>query len=315
MSNKYQTPQQLREALQELKKQFPRLYPRDLAAKLGSTEAQLTALGAGETTFKLTVPDVVPLLNGLGKLGKPLFIVRNDDAVLEREATLHFEDKGHYTDASDASGEVRLAMAKTAIASAFAVRAEKFVKRGLQFFDAAGTAVLKAYLRDETKIEAFDAWVQPWLSADQSDALEVMPGTVGKNPHTHDHANCHCAHGVEKPQAIEAPSESFKLLLNAAAKSGEPVALSLSNDTVFFRVGVPSIKKLAPMAPWFNILDDALHSHLREEAVTQAKFYTNKEKNKLKLASLSQEGKTLFILSVNLDGAAARELLPTGGAQ
>ena len=256
MSNKYQTPQQLREALQELKTQFPRLYPRDLAAKLGVSEAQLIALGAGEIAF-----------------------------------------------------------AKTGIAFAFAVRAEKFVRRGLQFFDASGTAVLKAYLRDESKIEAFDAWIQSWLSTDQSDTLEVTPTAPQENPHAHSHTNCSCAHSSEKSQAIEAPAESFKLLLKAAVKSGEPVALSLANDTTLFRVRVPAIKKLTPMAPWFNILDDALHSHLREEAVVQAKLYTCKEKNELKLASLSQAGRTLFTLSVPLNGAAAREILPSGGTQ
>jgi putative hemin transport protein len=309
------TPEELRQALQELKTQYPRLYPRDLAAKLGVSEAQLIALGAGKTAFKLTVPDVLPLLNGLGQFGEPLFIVRNDDAVLEREVALKFEDKEHSFSGANASGDVRLMFSKTGIASIFAVHAEKFVKRGLQFFDASGTAILKTYVRDESKCDDFDAWVRPWISTDQSDALKVAaPEAPCGAQHAHDPATCGCGHG-STASAVELPPESFKTLLKAAAKSGEPVALALANRFAFFRVGAPSVKKVAPMEPWFNILDDTLHSHLREEAVSGAKAWGNKEKNELRLASLSAQGKVLFWLRVALDGAAAKETLAAGGAQ
>lgn len=309
------TPEELRQALQELKTQFPRLYPRDLAGKLGASEAQLIALGAGKTAFRLTVPDVLPLLNGLAQFGEPLFIVRNDDAVLEREVALKFEDKEHHISGADASGTVRLMFAKTGIASIFAVHAEKFVKRGLQFFDASGTAILKTYVRDESKCADFDAWVSPWVSTDQSDALGVAsPSAPCSARHAHDPSKCGCGHG-SAASTVELPAGSFKNLLKAAAKSGEPVALALSNDFAFFRVAAPFVKKVAPMEQWFNILDEALHSHLREEAVAGAKACISKEKNELKLLSLSAQGKSLFWLQVALDGAAAKEVLAAGGAQ
>jgi putative hemin transport protein len=61
----------------------PRLYPRDLAARLGVTEAEIVALDEGQVATRLR-PDWPALLADVAGLGEVMALTRNADAVHEK---------------------------------------------------------------------------------------------------------------------------------------------------------------------------------------------------------------------------------------
>jgi putative hemin transport protein len=316
------SPDALRAAWEELKAKAPHTYPREAAAKLGVSEARLVALGNGSTSFRLEVPELLGLFEGLARFGEALYLVRNDHAVLEKDSILKFEDKG---DCLLATGEgARLAVGKAGIAHVFAVHAGQWVRRGLQFFDASGTAILKAYIRDESKIAGFDAWVKPWVSADQSPALAAAPSPAGKPadagapgfPHDCRRSGGHACPGAHSGAAGNAgsvrlalPADSFKTLLGAAAKSASPITVSVAGAHSFLSVTAP-VTKLSVMGPWFNILDKRLHLHLNEGSVKSAAATTDTATGVVTVAFKTESGAPVLWLRVAGDVAAAAMMAP-----
>jgi putative hemin transport protein len=311
------TPEELRQAWQELKTKEPRLYTRDAAKKLGVSEAHLIALGVGDTSFRLKTDDLFAFFEGFAAFGESLFLVRNEAAVLEKDAVLKFEDKGAFLSANGTG--THLAFAKASIAHGFVVHAGQYVKRGAQFFDAAGNAVVKAYIRDESKIPEFDGWAKQWFAADQSPAFAAQPAAdaaAGHHPHGHGHscgcsggdgahAHGHCGSAKSAPVAL--PPHSFKTLLEAAVKSGESVTVTVANGHALLSVTAP-VFKLSVMGPWFNILDKELHMHLGENAVKSAAAVTDPAAKTLTATFKDEAGKPVVWMRVASDGAAAAEL-------
>ncbi|MDR1498289.1 MAG: hypothetical protein LBS59_07790 [Puniceicoccales bacterium] len=309
------TPEELRQAWQELKTKEPRLYTRDAAKKLGVSEAHLIALGNGDTSFRLKTDDLFAFFDGFSAFGESLYLVRNEAAVLEKDATLKFEDKGAFL---SANGEgTRLAFIKAGIAHGFVVHAAQYVKRGAQFFDAAGNAVIKAYIRDESKIPEFDEWVKQWHSADQTPVFAAQPvadDAAGHHHEGHSHG-CSCggsghSHGhggAPKEPPVELPANSFKTLLEAAVKSGESVTVSVANGNALLSVTAP-VFKLSVFGPWFNILDKELHMHLGENAIKHAFRVTDLGTKTLTVTFKDEADKPVVWMRVASDGAAAAEL-------
>jgi putative hemin transport protein len=315
--------EELRKAWAALKASQPRLYPREGAALLGVSEEQIIATGAGENAFHAPSKGgagVVALLNELRQFGPVLFIIRNDDAVLEKAASLQFslsETHGRTVALAEVEG-VRLWFSPDAVASVWVVHAEKFVRRGVQFYDKDGVAVLKAYISDESQIAAFDAWAAKWLEApaDGTAAGASVQGEACAASGPAKGAGCPhagCAHGSVAPVAL--PADSFKTLLKAVAKSGESVTLALTNGNAFFSVTASGITKVVPFGPWYNVLDDSLHTHLRESAVVSAEGRVDEAAGVLRLSANNASGKPVFWLRVAASGAAAGEVLQGGKGQ
>jgi putative hemin transport protein len=334
----YNSPEALRQAWKELLAADPHLYARNAAQKLGVSEARLIALGGSEgKSHRLYIPDYAAFLRTLPEFNPVLALVRNDNAVLERDCSPVFTPSAHHGFVSTGDG-VLLAFNPNAVANAFVVRAEKFLKRGLQFFDSAGVAILKLYLRDEAKLAAFDAWLQPWLAADQSDDLpapvpsaEAAKASEGGCGHHHHHgegetahAAAHAAHGgahtcqcggsavryaTEAPIAL--PAKSYETLLTAAIKSGEAVTVGVANGNAFLSVTAP-VKKTVPSGPWFNILDAELHLHLASEAAKSASAFIGADANgagTLKVSFQDEAGRPFIWFRVAGDSYAAAQTL------
>lgn len=77
------TPEVLRDRWNTLREENPKLRIRDAAEQLGTSEAQLLALGSGETSTRLR-GDWADLLLELHRLGPLMGLTRNDHAVHER---------------------------------------------------------------------------------------------------------------------------------------------------------------------------------------------------------------------------------------
>jgi putative hemin transport protein len=159
---------------------------RQAAKELGITEAQFVALDAGVLSSRLTLPgDLRAFLAELTPLGSWFIIVRNDNAVLEVPAeSLRFEESEGYVNGfvGNAAEKSKIVshfhIVKGTIVHGFAVRADGMLRRSIQLFDAAGTAVIKFYLLNNDQLDTFDEWVKKHADPDQSPSIHPAPAGI-----------------------------------------------------------------------------------------------------------------------------------------
>src|SRR6185503_6297823 len=107
---------------------------RAIAKQLAVSEARLVAEGCGSVSTRLT-DDAWKLLDAVRSLGKVKWVVRNDDAVLERPGELQILSSSR--DTLRAAGETfLLTLSRGEVASAFALEEARAGdrKRSLQLF-------------------------------------------------------------------------------------------------------------------------------------------------------------------------------------
>ncbi|MCT4553239.1 MAG: hemin-degrading factor [Pelagimonas sp.] len=168
----------VRAALQDT----PKLRERDLAEKLGISEAQLLAAQVGKTVVRINpVPDV--LVPRIPALGEVMALTRNESCVSEKVGT-YSEYRGGAHAGMVFNEQIDLRMFPKHWCHAFAVTKEtaQGVRRSLQVFDAAGDAVHKVHLRDGSDVDAFRAIRADLALEDQSDWIEVAARTPPEAP-------------------------------------------------------------------------------------------------------------------------------------
>ncbi len=147
----------------------PRLYPRDIAARLGVTEADLLALDEGSAdparrTTRLR-PDWHAILGTAHTLGPVMALTRNADAVHEKTAAYGpIEGEAHV---ALFLGEIDLRLFLGVWRFGWAVGApDSTGRRSLQFFGAEGAAVHKIFATDATDRAAWNALVDRFAATD-----------------------------------------------------------------------------------------------------------------------------------------------------
>src|SRR5882757_3511272 len=163
-----------------LRGERPALRIRDAAATLGVSEAELVALGIGQTTTALAA-DWRALLADMPSVGRVMCLTRNEHCVHERHG--RFEDvqvTGPHGLVLGPDIDLRLFLGSWK--HGFAVREplklgnQQGERLSLQFFDGAGEAVHKIYATDETDRAAFDALIARHR-AEAPGALTITPRT------------------------------------------------------------------------------------------------------------------------------------------
>jgi putative hemin transport protein len=222
---------------------------RAIAAKLAMSEAQLVACGTGTVSRPLAA-DANRLLAAAIQLGPVKWVVRNDDAVLEKPGTLQqVTVSGDAVVARSESFELELSRAATASAFALAEQTSRGTKRSVQLFDASGATLIKIVLRPESSVDAFERFVET-LKSDGSIAA-----------------------GARSPQATQMPRSlvpgRLAAFLQEAARLSVPLRFVVQNagariDTT---TRIHRVKR-SDRAPWINVLDPELDLHLHEQALT-----------------------------------------------
>ena len=155
---------------------------RDIAKELGMSEGELIAAFTGNTTIPLEVgqmqairlhPKWTEIMASIGSLGEVMALTRNASCVHEKV--------GIYSNASQDGpvgllvGEIDLRIFYHAWAHGFAVRemTKDGLQRSLQFFDKAGVAIHKIYLRAQSCIEKYDELLNQFQSNDQAPGMQV----------------------------------------------------------------------------------------------------------------------------------------------
>ncbi len=278
----------LRARSAELQAAEPRLRIRDRALRLGVSEAELVAAGAGVEAVALSgTPQA--LVSSLGALGRVMALSRNDWCVHERH--------GRYEDIQ-AEGMVGLVLGPDIDLRLFFdgwARAWAVTENGrhsLQFFDRAGVAVHKVYRTDESDAAAWDAYIArhaapaetpfvPQTMAAPAEAGRVAdPAALREHwlalQDTHEFHPMLRSFKVKRIAALRAAGDDLaqdvgsgaaEAMLTAAAASGQPIMCFLHNRGIV-QIHTGPVHKLVRTGRWFNVLDPSFNLHLDTEAIT-----------------------------------------------
>ena len=272
-----------------------RIYPRDVAARLGVSEAEIVALDEGRLATRLR-PDWVGLLSRLSELGEVMALTRNADAVHEKIGTYGpFEGSPGIGLFVGEAMDLRLFLTRWAHAWAVMPEAEGG-RRSLQVFAADGAAVHKVFSRPATDLAAWDRLV--------ADFAEAAPGPLAIKPaavpaalkpdsaidvagflagwdgltDTHHFHPLLMKFGVGRTQAFRlagpararpVPAASLRRCLTAAAGQGLPIMVFVGNPACI-QIHTGPVVQLREAGPWFNVLDPGFNLHLRETAIDTA---------------------------------------------
>ena len=286
------SPDEIRQAIKE----HPKMRARDLADTLGLPEAALVAaqIGFGARALRAHPDQLVPLF---GDLGEVMALTRNDHVIHEMIGTY-----GGYRAGKRASmvlpPHLDLRFFPAHWVNAYAVETPKddgTIMRSVQVFDAAGGAVHKTYLRENSDI---DAWVRLVTvladdSAPDSPAFEPRPRveapiSVPKQRDalrrewaalrdTHHFPGMISKLGMNRlgahrivgaPFARPLKAEGLNEALLGFAEAQVPIMIFVGNRGCI-QIHSGPITQLKTMGPWQNVLDPDFNLHLRLDHVAE----------------------------------------------
>ncbi|KPC55327.1 hemin-degrading factor [Amantichitinum ursilacus] len=267
----------------------PKLRIRDLADKLGVSEAALVAAQCGVQSQPLA-GGAQTLFKQLGSLGRVLALSRNDACVHERH--------GRYEDIH-AGGPVGMVLGPdidlrlffSCWQFAWHVTDPTHGRESIQFFAADGSAVHKVYRTDETDARAWQALVAAFAQTERSVPQFSALATLDE---AHEAADANAVRNawlaLDDTHAFFPMLRKFKLSrLGALRAAGPDLAQSVDNDAVetllqraadtglaimcfvgnrgIVQIHSGPVQKLLRTGPWFNVLDPTFNLHLQTTAI------------------------------------------------
>lgn len=283
---------------QVLRLEQPQLRPREAAAELGVSEAELTASRLGVDAVRLR-PEWRELLPALGELGYVMALTRNDHCVHER--------KGIYREvtvtANAAMGlvvstdiDLRLFLGGWASVFAVAEQTTHGLQCSIQFFDRQGLAIHKVYLTDRSEQAAWAPLIERFRSSDQHSALELLPAAAKRPPQpdsaidlaalrsdwarlqdTHHFFAMLKHHRLERTQALRLAGREWAeplatgalpALFEEAGQQAIPIMVFVGNRHCI-QIHTGPVHNLRWMQDWFNVLDPAFNLHLKTPGLAE----------------------------------------------
>jgi putative hemin transport protein len=288
-------PSELLERYSRLRQAEPKLRARDAAARLGVSECELVAARCRQGVTRLD-GRWGPLLKSLPELGTVMTLTRNDYAVHEKVG--RFED----VSVSESGGlvlgadiDLRINFSRWRFGYAVTEESSGAVRNSLQFFDGAGTAVQKIYLRDDSDRDAHARLVaahtagsqipgEPTIAPRRSPAsrrpdeevdAEALRRRWSTLQDVHHFAGLLRDFGVSRVQACRlvgpefaerVTPESYCLGLEQAAAQGMPIMVFVPSPGVV-QIHTGPVQKLKRVGEWFNVLDPGFNLHLRDDGI------------------------------------------------
>ena len=273
----------------------PKARDRDLADKLGISEAQLVAahIGAGVTRIDAH-PD--RLIGGVPTLGEVMALTRNSSCVHEKTGTYMDYRSGDHA-AMVLGAEIDLRIFPSHWVHGFAVEkeTEHGFRRSLQVFDAAGDSIHKIFLRDGSDL---DAWLQLTAALkqeDQSDSvitslrkpseapfadeskLDILRKEWARMTDTHQFMRLTSKLKMNRlgayrivgaPHARKLAPAAFNDMLTAVQAQGTEVMIFTGNRGCI-QIHSGHLQNLRPMGPWQNVMDPRFNLHLRADHIAE----------------------------------------------
>jgi len=282
---------------QALKSDEPGLRTRDAAARLGVSEAELVHTRTDVEVHRLDGPwdRLVASIFGLGPV---MALTRNNHAVHEKVG--QFEQVQVLSCTGQVQGDgmqLRLFFPHWHFGFAITEAFQKRTRCSLQFFDSAGTAVHKVYLRRRSDEHAFRELVSEYRHPDRWQRLAVTDDAAIRNERPHDDTERSNPHNQRLPRdgtrdvadtpqgwtigriqqlralpehsARRIRDDGFQVALEHAAEAGIPVKLLVGNGGALQSHTGP-VRRLKQVGPWFNVLDPDFSLHLRSDGIACA---------------------------------------------
>ena len=286
----------LRQRWHELKNEQPRLRIRDAAAQLTVSELELVATGCGEESIRLQGPWPA-LMERLESLGEVMALTRNEQAVHEKVGPyLNVKITPHVGLVLGEKIDLRLFPGRWKHGFAVTVQTPRGPRQSLQFFDSHGQAVHKIYRRKDTNGEAWDALVAEHTAPEQSPSQEPpepvpVPAEDNPNPDTegflskwrglrdtHHFFAMLKRYKLTRRQALHigegeftrrVDTDSAQKVLELAAEGQVPIMVFVGSPGCI-QIHTGTVKRIAPMGNWINVLDPGFNLHLRQDLVAEA---------------------------------------------
>ena len=286
--------------IRQAKIENAKMRDRDLADKLGISEAELVAAHIGNRDGNLVTrinphPDqLIPLVS---KLGEVMALTRNISAVHERVGTYGEYKSGPHA-AMVLGHEIDLRIFPKHWVHGFAIDqvTANGTRRTLQIFDAAGDAVHKIFLRETSNHDAWADVVAALAVEDQSESIETTPAApiepAKQNPakrdvlleewakltDTHQFMRLTSKLGMNRLGAYRLvagekwvrplESSAVETLINTVSEAGQRTILFVGNPGNI-QIHWGRLDTIKPMGPWVNVMDKRFNLHLRNDHVAE----------------------------------------------
>lgn len=275
----------------------PNLRARNLAEKLGISEAELVALGNENSAVTWLCPEWTQIVGAVGALGRVMALTRNASVVHERKGVYGALEGGAHVGLI-VGEDIDLRIFFTQWKFGFAITEtmqDGSLRRSLQFFDAHGTAIHKIYQTEGSDCDAFDALIDRF--ATEAGPIEVAARPAPKKAlpdseidvagfraawdalkDTHEFHGLLTKFKVERLQglrlagegrAARVPAASLRATLETARSREVPVMVFVGNPGMI-QIHTGPVENLQPMGPWFNVMDEKFNLHLREDHIDSA---------------------------------------------
>ncbi len=273
----------------------PKLRERDLADKLGVPEAQLVAAHTGQGVTRIEAhPDRVIWAAKI--LGKVMALTRNDSCVHEKVGIYdNYHSGAHASMVLTDDIDLRIFPAHWQHAYMVEKPTDTGTRRSLQVFDAAGDAVHKIFLRDNSKGIAWDDLRMELKLEDQSPEQQFAPRKPKEAPKsdpgkldilrkewkrmtdTHQFLRLTSKLKMNRLGAYRIAGEPFVRPIEPAAVNDALKQLARDGTEVMVFVGNRGciqihqgpIETLKEMGPWQNVLDPGFNMHLRLDHIAE----------------------------------------------
>jgi len=273
----------------------PKMRTRDIAETLGVGEATLIAAWCGNGVVRIN-PHPDAIMGAALTLGPVMALTRNESCVHEKIGVYENYHPGDHA-AMILTADIDLRLFPSHWLHAFAVekQTERGVQRSLQVFDAAGDAVHKIFLRDDSDVAAFEAARDKLRHENQSQSLVTDPRqpaeTPRENPAKLDILRSEWTRMTDTHQFMRLTSKLRMNRLGAYRSVGAPFVRALPSvavtqmlervrDTgieimVFtgnrgcIQIHSGPVHTLSPMGPWQNVIDPGFNLHLRADHIAE----------------------------------------------
>lgn len=174
--------EQIRKQLHDLRNSGEKLRTRDLAQRLGISEAELLSLEIGENIIRLS-GDWKQLIQSLHSLGYVMVLTRNEYCVHERKGVyenVKFYDGPHNMGVA-VNPDIDLRFFMNEWKYGFAVmihRSENQVLHSFQFFNQHGEAVHKVFATNKSNLESYHNLIRLFKHDRQEPLMDVEQPTV-----------------------------------------------------------------------------------------------------------------------------------------
>lgn len=270
---------------------------RDAAQVLSVSEGDLIAACVGDTAIRLHTR-FQEMLAKLESVGQVMALTRNESCVHEKDGVyVNVSGEGHVGLTLGEDIDLRLFFSQWRHGFAVADTTPRGVMRSLQFFDQAGEAVHKVFLREHSDLIAYTALVDEFTAGDQSPGIDTiaLPAKPAPLPDdaidvagfrdawanmfdTHEFFGVLKKFALTRTQALRLAEKQFaqavgldsaRRLLERVSADGTAIMVFVGNPGCI-QIHTGPVAQIIIMDGWLNVLDPGFNLHLRQDQIANA---------------------------------------------